>query len=218
MPLLLLLAVATAITASPAGAALAATSCAEPTTAAGTVQRALRLCDAAPVEDIFQLTTALRSAEAETAAAQALRARGLETALDLRLLGGGPEASELMASLKEESGMSIGDRSKIRLLIGDAAHLSAILLHAANAESVSQLARVQPPHDRGVSRAHENTDAGGVSRHRRRQQSDGDSETLSMDTIAIVLSVLVGAAGYLVQVGAGFLIGFVPSRMHAFCV
>ena len=110
MPLLLL---AIAFAAPPAGATLAAATCAEPA-AAAIVQRTLRLCDAAPVENIFQLTAALRSAEAETAAAQALRARGLETALDLRLLGGGPEAAELMASLKEESRLSIGDRSKIR--------------------------------------------------------------------------------------------------------
>ena len=41
-----------------------------------------------------------------------------------------------------------------------------------------------------------------------------------MDTIAIVLSVLVGAAGYLVQVDLpwGYLVGFVPSCIYALCV
>ena len=70
-----------------------------------------------------------------------------------------------------------------------------------------------------MSCSDEDTDAGGVSGHRRRQQSDGDSETLSMDTIAIVLSVLVGAAGYLVQVCTGvFVVGFVPSRSCVLCL
>ena len=43
---------------------------------------------------------------------------GLRTALDLRIIGGRPEALELMAALRE-AGLSVGDRSKIRLLLED---------------------------------------------------------------------------------------------------
>eukprot|EP01052_Picozoa_sp_SAG31_P006623 SAG31_NODE_306_length_17979_cov_7.825447_10_plen_177_part_00 len=54
-----------------------------------------------------------------TAAEQALAALGFRTALDLRLLAGGPEAAELMGALRTSGELRIGDRSKIRLLVGD---------------------------------------------------------------------------------------------------
>eukprot|EP01052_Picozoa_sp_SAG31_P016170 SAG31_NODE_1062_length_10105_cov_11.143814_2_plen_151_part_00 len=54
-----------------------------------------------------------------TAAEQALTALGFRTALDLRLLAGGPEAAELMGALRTSGELRIADRSKIRLLVGD---------------------------------------------------------------------------------------------------
>ena len=51
-------------------------------------------------------------------AEQALAALGFATALDLRLLAGGPEAAELMAALRTGGGLGIADRAKIRLLVG----------------------------------------------------------------------------------------------------
>ena len=58
------------------------------------------------------------------AAQQALAAHGFQTALDLRLLAGGPEAAELMAALGTGGELSIADRAKIRLLVGDQTHLA----------------------------------------------------------------------------------------------
>lgn len=76
---------------------------------------------------------------ASATAEQALRAAGLQvaevehitpllgsdlrTALDLKLLGGGPEAKELIATMKTKS-VSIGTRAKVRLLVGDQEHLA----------------------------------------------------------------------------------------------
>ena len=72
--------------------------------------------------------------------------------------------------------ISIGDRSKVRLLLGDG----------------SELRRSNSAHQQcgGSDRA----DAGFT-----RQLQDGAGQGMSADTIAIVASVLVGAAGYLVQ-------------------
>ena len=53
-----------------------------------------------------------------SAAEQALASFGFGTALDLRLLAGGPEAAELMAALRTGGGLGIADRAKIRLLVG----------------------------------------------------------------------------------------------------
>eukprot|EP01052_Picozoa_sp_SAG31_P053752 SAG31_NODE_13940_length_836_cov_1.267300_1_plen_191_part_01 len=68
--------------------------------------------------------------EAPTVAAaeQALASLGFETVLDLRLLAGGPEAAELMAELRTDGGLSIADRAKIRLLVGDREHLARVCM------------------------------------------------------------------------------------------
>eukprot|EP01052_Picozoa_sp_SAG31_P074041 SAG31_NODE_33116_length_347_cov_1.451613_1_plen_73_part_01 len=50
---------------------------------------------------------------------QQLHDHGFQTALDLRLLrAGGAEAAELMDELRG-GGISIGDRAKVRLLLGN---------------------------------------------------------------------------------------------------
>eukprot|EP01052_Picozoa_sp_SAG31_P027859 SAG31_NODE_2642_length_5323_cov_3.407351_3_plen_230_part_00 len=59
-------------------------------------------------------------------ASRLLQSQGLRTALDLRLLGGGDEAAELLEQLRA-GGLSIGGRSKIRLLTGDRMRLGEIL-------------------------------------------------------------------------------------------
>ena len=83
-----------------------------------------------------------------------------------------------MEQLREPGRISIGDRSKVRLLLG---------------VDGSELLRGGSAHDQcgGSDRA----DAGFC----RRQLQDGKEQGMSVDTIAIVASVLVGAAGYLVQ-------------------
>ena len=81
------------------------------------------ICGAAPVQGAL-LSVRLQPGEATDAAGQLLEGLGLRTAVDLRLLGGGPEAFETMNALKA-AGISIGDRSKIRMLVGDRAHLES---------------------------------------------------------------------------------------------
>eukprot|EP01052_Picozoa_sp_SAG31_P059617 SAG31_NODE_18892_length_619_cov_0.907692_1_plen_153_part_01 len=55
---------------------------------------------------------------------QLLAELGVHSRLDLQLLGGGPEATELIESLS--GSLSLGDRSKIRLLVGDRVHLARV--------------------------------------------------------------------------------------------
>ena len=77
--------------------------------------QAERLCSSTLVGD------ALRSIGLESPHVElALGGHGLRTALDLRLVGG-LEAEELVDKLRL-SGSSIGDRSKVRLLLGGSSH------------------------------------------------------------------------------------------------
>jgi hypothetical protein len=119
------------------------------------------------------------------AAEQALAAHGFVTALDLQLLAGGPEAAELMAALSTGGELSIADRAKIRLLVGEQTHLARLVMTPSPSEDVAD-------RDQGEQAA---------ARGRRRQLQDGgaDRGTLSADTIAIVFSVCVGVCGYLLQ-------------------
>eukprot|EP01052_Picozoa_sp_SAG31_P001737 SAG31_NODE_58_length_29669_cov_20.244978_28_plen_102_part_00 len=97
-------------------------------------------------------------------------------ALDLQLLaitGNGPEADELMRELRQ-NGLRIADRAKIRLLIGGLdTRLASVVESDDPSTTLSNSQR-----RRGQDREH--ADCGGA---------------MSMDTIAIVFSVLVGAAG-----------------------
>eukprot|EP01051_Picozoa_sp_SAG22_P018479 SAG22_NODE_3121_length_1922_cov_1.937466_1_plen_441_part_00 len=134
-------------------------------------------------------------AAAARRAAEVLAELGFGTALDLELLGGGEAAAEVLAELKA-GGLRSADRAKVRLLVGDREHLWRLLslrerpLAADHGPAWST--------DTTDSRPDEDSSAGGrdSTTHRRKLQSDGG---VSMDTIAIVLSVLVGTAGYVVQ-------------------
>ena len=101
---------------------------------------------------------------------------GFETALDLQLLAGGPEAAELLGELKA-GGLRIGDRARVRLLVGDNVH------HGRSALATSR------------NDQHQRQDGDKSSARRQLQDKAG----MSMDTIAIVLTVLVGAVGYFDQ-------------------
>eukprot|EP01051_Picozoa_sp_SAG22_P007942 SAG22_NODE_577_length_8975_cov_12.406827_15_plen_324_part_00 len=147
---------------------------------------------------------------AAPAAEQALAAHGFATALDLLLLAGGPEAAELMAELRTGGKLSIADRAKIRLLVGDTAHLARVSMMSS-------------PHPSGSSAPAAGQNQGGqegertAPRHVRQLQEDGDSGSgaLSADTLAIVFSVLVGVCGYLFRSRRGHPTG--PTGMRQTC-
>lgn len=84
---------------------------------AGTAQQ---LCGGMSVEMMLRSVRLQPRAFEQTA--QLMLELGVRTALDLQLLGGGPEAEELMGEL-QAVGLSLGDRAKVRLLIGDRTHL-----------------------------------------------------------------------------------------------
>eukprot|EP01052_Picozoa_sp_SAG31_P003058 SAG31_NODE_114_length_24318_cov_16.787481_4_plen_409_part_00 len=101
-----------------------------------------------------------------------MRLHGIRTARDVQLLAA-PETEELMAELKAGSGRAsvpIGDRSKVRLLVAAAS---------------------QCQHTNGLERRD------GV--RSLQQEAEGNAGGVSFDTIAIVVSVLIGAVGYIVQ-------------------
>ena len=144
-------------------------------TAAHVVRSAKKLCGGAPVAASLQSVGI--GGDRTGATAQLLAKHGFQTALDLRLLrAGGAEEAELMEQLRAGR-ISIGDRSKVRLLLG---------------LDGSELLRSGSAHQQcgGSDRA-----GAGFTR----QLQDGADQGMSVDTIAIVASVLVGAAGYLVQ-------------------
>ena len=156
------------------------------TTAAAIAHRAKQLCSA-PIDRSLQSVFDL-GPDAARVAGQALRDHGFRSSLDLALLDGrGSEAEELLAELKRTSGLNIGDRARVRLLMGDRADLRR--LSEGSPAEVESAAPRQLGQDLDVSRRL-------LQEHAKAGSGDG----MSADTIAIVLSVLVGAAGYLVQV------------------
>eukprot|EP01052_Picozoa_sp_SAG31_P008445 SAG31_NODE_427_length_15813_cov_13.679649_7_plen_293_part_00 len=147
-----------------------------PTAAAHVVRSANKLCGGAPVAASLQSVGI--GGDRTGATAELLAKHGFQTALDLRLLrAGGAEEAELMGQLRAGR-ISIGDRSKVRLLLG----VDGSELLSGSGSAHQQCG--------GSDRA----DAGFT-----RQLQDGADRGMSVDTIAIVASVLVGAAGYLVQ-------------------
>ena len=82
-------------------------------------EAAQQVCGGAPIEE------ALRSVHLRPEAAEdtgrMLAGLGFQSALDLQLLAGGAEAAELLGELKT-GGLPIGDRTKVRLLVGDSVH------------------------------------------------------------------------------------------------
>eukprot|EP01052_Picozoa_sp_SAG31_P035525 SAG31_NODE_4300_length_3371_cov_8.759780_3_plen_216_part_01 len=147
------------------------------TATAHVVRSAKKLCGAAPVAASLQSVGI--GGERTGATAELLAKHGFQTALDLRLLrAGGAEEAELMEQLRAGR-TSIGDRSKVRLLLGlDGSNLPELRSGSTNQQCS------------GRDRA-----GAGFTR----QLQDGADQGMSVDTIAIVASVLVGAAGYLVQ-------------------
>eukprot|EP01052_Picozoa_sp_SAG31_P028391 SAG31_NODE_2737_length_5157_cov_7.756869_2_plen_259_part_00 len=130
-----------------------------------------------PVEEALALVQLDSIARSQTSAI--LVGLGFRTALDLALLGGGKEAAELLGEL-QTVGMSIGDRSKIRLLVGDRAHAEAVSSPPVCTRTAAPINRLPP--------------------NPRRMQENGSSHAddgLSMDTLAIVFSVTVGTVGYI---------------------
>lgn len=109
---------------------------------------------------------------------------GVETALDLQLMQS-VEAAELMESLRS-SGLAVGARAKLRLLIGDPMATQPVVDGRAdrkqNFGSQSQTVTVL---DRARRARLQEAIAGGGP---------------SFESIAIVVSVLLGVAGYMVQV------------------
>eukprot|EP01052_Picozoa_sp_SAG31_P024640 SAG31_NODE_2110_length_6426_cov_6.371898_10_plen_261_part_01 len=116
---------------------------------------------------------------------------GFATALDLRLLGGGVEGTELMDVLKTEGHLSIGNRAKLRLLIGDRGHMGRLTMQRQSAEDQAESDVSSLTFSRWDDSRNELP--------QRRLQRDASSNELSLDTIAIVISVMLGIAGYVVQ-------------------
>ena len=170
--------------------------------------KAQRVCGGAPAAEAL-LAVGLQPGEAAGDAERVLAGLGLRTALDLRIIGGGPEALDLMAALRE-AGLSLGDRSKIRLLLEDQAHLDRVVVRDrthrddehdsggsivadATTRNTDSQALLRTKGDRKADRGQNDGDQ---SLHQRRlQTAAGDSVGMSMDTVAIVLTVLVGTAG-----------------------
>eukprot|EP01052_Picozoa_sp_SAG31_P034340 SAG31_NODE_4001_length_3676_cov_16.072127_3_plen_321_part_00 len=139
-------------------------------------------------------------AEAPAAAELALAALGFETALDLRLLAGGPEAAELMGELRTSGALSIADRAKIRLLVGDREHLARVVL-TASLSQVEEPAGGRAQGGQAVPQTHRLLQEQGTAStlSAGRQLQDARDNSLSFDTIAIVFSVFIGVCGYLLQ-------------------
>ena len=163
-----------------AGEQAAATGggCTAVATSAATVARGAKLVCGSVAVDAALRTVLLRPEESEHAT-RTLITLGLRTALDLQLLG--PEVDELMDELKA-SGLSLGDRAKVRLLIGD-----------------PEPAHLPPPSTPEARDARTSQDSHHPPLRRAMQDAPASTGGLSTDTIAIVLTVLVGAVGYFVQ-------------------
>ena len=155
-----------------------------------------QLCGGAPVDEAL-LAIGLQPGQAADAAGRALAGLGLHTALDLRLvLGDGPDAHELMSDL-QAAGLSLGDRSKIRLLVGD--DQTAEQTGGRSSDRASNDAFSAASIDSAY-----NGRFAAASSPQRRLQADAadkakDSGGMSTDTLAIMLTVMVGAAGYVMQ-------------------
>lgn len=103
---------------TPTIAAVAATECSSGSAAAEVAHAVRSLCGDVPTEEALQAVRLLP--EVAGAAAPLLAAAGILTVTDLKLLAGAPEAEELMTELRKAGALSIGDRAKLRLLIGGA--------------------------------------------------------------------------------------------------
>eukprot|EP01052_Picozoa_sp_SAG31_P020330 SAG31_NODE_1523_length_8012_cov_39.769240_5_plen_190_part_00 len=154
----------------PAAAGQAQQECSIDNAASFVAQQAAQICGDVEIEQALKTVRV----DAEEQAGRALAKLRFRSALDLQVLATGErEADELMRELST-LGLSISDRAKIRLLVG---------------ERSGRMIEVFAPK--------QHSDAGPSRRVRLQEQSS--SGGMSMDTLAIVVSVLVGAAGYLVR-------------------
>ena len=120
-------------------------------TTASVARTAQRICGAAPVEEAL-LSVRLQPGETTDAARRVLEGLGLRTAVDLRLLGGGPEATETMDALKS-AGLSVGDRREARSGCWSATACTSVGSLAARRMQVDkqQAGRTQDPNLGSVS-------------------------------------------------------------------
>lgn len=151
-------------------------------TTAEVAEHAQQMCGETLVAEALRAVDLQPAAAAETA--ELLAQHSIRTARDLQLLD--EDAAELLAELKG-SGVAIGDRARIRLLIGyGERHRDIRIPWSGKSESSA----------RQGSRADGMPNEIDAPRRRSRLQEDTGSESgVSFDTVAIVLSVLVGAAG-----------------------
>ena len=99
-----------------------------------------------------------------------------------------------MQFISESDLANIGELAKIRLLVGDQEHLSRM----TSVEKREHEDEHQSPNRRqSVETGDSWRPTSEFGQERRWLQEEGD-DGMSIDTIAIVLSVLVGAAGYVV--------------------
>eukprot|EP01052_Picozoa_sp_SAG31_P009124 SAG31_NODE_474_length_15176_cov_7.362340_2_plen_217_part_00 len=149
------------------------------------VGNARRLCSGSSPAESLRAVGVQPGAEGTVAtAAEVLHEHGFRTAVDLRMLQiGGQEERELMEQLRLR-GVSIADRTKVRLLIGELAH-----------DSAGPVDRDQWAFSTAACMGTAATNHSRRSQMLRRLQ-DG---SMSIDTVAILVSVLVGAAGYFMQ-------------------
>ena len=113
------------------------------TTATDVAQTVQHICGSTPVEEAI-LAVNVQRGEAADATGRALAGLGLLTALDLQFLQ--PEAvDELMDVLKSDR-VSLGDRAKVQLLVGNRAHLGRLVsstLSASQATTRHDLQQLQ---------------------------------------------------------------------------
>jgi hypothetical protein len=159
-------------------------------TAAAVIESTQQICSGTRIDEALRTSVQLEPQKADAMAA-VLSGLGFRTALDLQLLASQPEAEELMLALKKHD-LPIGDRAKVRLLISDRAHRDRLF----SARSFAKTRGDVPSTQKG-SAIDENKEPTRVL-----QEKSGTISGISIYTIAIVLSVLVGAAGYFVQGGS----------------
>eukprot|EP01052_Picozoa_sp_SAG31_P025536 SAG31_NODE_2242_length_6109_cov_18.408819_6_plen_300_part_00 len=161
----------------------------------------------------------------------ALVSLGFRSAIDLQLLGGGPEAAELLDDLRAKRGLSIADRAKIRLLLNDQAHLARFRVGGSRGKEDLVLNGLDRRRDQsrlmttsmcskgpGGAAASGTRQMSGSGRRARLQEMSPTSESgISVDTIAIVLSVLVGAAGCKCHSGTVIYIGLEVALILCVC-
>eukprot|EP01052_Picozoa_sp_SAG31_P014246 SAG31_NODE_877_length_11303_cov_18.744556_6_plen_237_part_00 len=151
------------------------------TTVQEVIWEAQQLHGDAAIDDALRMVRVEEKSAGPRTAQKSLAALGFHRLLDLQLLAGNPEAHELMEELRSRHNeLSIADRAKIRLLIGREARLVGTTDTGGSACDVHLEERV-----------------GSTRVHRRHLQAQADG--LSPDTVAVVLSVLLGVGGYLIQ-------------------